>query len=66
MTTENVKDFSAICYFFSRLLEEKTNVPVGIINASWGGTPVEAWVSEKDCKTFRSMYIRRPCMRIQN
>ena len=52
MTTENVKDFSAICYFFSRLLEEKTNVPVGIINASWGGTPVEAWVSEKGLQNF--------------
>lgn len=52
MNKDNVKDYSAICYFFSRLLEEKTGVPVGIINSSWGGTPVEAWMSEDGLKEF--------------
>ena len=66
MTTENVKDFSAICYFFSRLLEEKANVPVGIINASWGGTPVEAWVSEKGLQNFPEGFAVSMPLRRQN
>lgn len=31
---------------------EKTEVPVGIINSSWGGTPIEAWISEEGLKEF--------------
>lgn len=50
MTQEYVQSFSALCYFFSKLLEEKTGVPVGIINSSWGGTPIEAWISEDGLK----------------
>lgn len=34
---------SAVAYFFSKYLREKLNVPVGVINASVGGTPIEAW-----------------------
>lgn len=45
-TPENVMDFSALAYFFAKELNAKTGVPVGIINSSWGGTPVEAWISE--------------------
>lgn len=52
MTQEYVQSFSALCYFFSKLLEEKTGVPVGIINSSWGGTPIEAWISEDGLKDF--------------
>lgn len=52
MTKEYVQNFSALCYFFAKLLEEKTGVPVGIINSSWGGTPVEAWISEEGLKDF--------------
>ena len=43
---ENVMNFSALAYFMAKELNAKTNVPVGIINSSWGGTPVEAWISE--------------------
>ncbi|HET8828901.1 MAG TPA: sialate O-acetylesterase [Pelobium sp.] len=42
---ENAKQFSAAAYFFARDLHVDQNVPVGIISASWGGTPAEAWVS---------------------
>jgi sialate O-acetylesterase len=41
-----VKDFSAVGYFFGRDLHRARHVPVGIIHASWGGTPAEAWTSE--------------------
>jgi sialate O-acetylesterase len=45
-TPEAVKDFTAVGYFFGRDLEKARHVPVGIIHASWGGTPAEAWTSE--------------------
>ena len=37
--------FTAVGYFFGRSLHQKLNVPVGIINSSWGGTAVEAWIA---------------------
>ncbi len=40
-------DFSAIGYFFAKEVGERLGVPVGMINASVGGTPVQAWTSEK-------------------
>lgn len=39
-----IKSFSAVGYFFARELYEKLGVPVGILNTSWGGTRVEAWM----------------------
>jgi sialate O-acetylesterase len=41
-----VKDFTAVGYFFGRDLYRARHVPIGIIHASWGGTPAEAWTSE--------------------
>ena len=43
---ETVKDFTAVGYFFARYLHRARHVPVGILHASWGGTPAEAWTSE--------------------
>ncbi|HSQ75063.1 MAG TPA: sialate O-acetylesterase, partial [Bacteroidota bacterium] len=40
-----VPEFSATAFFFGRKLHEALGVPVGLIHASWGGTPVEAWIS---------------------
>ncbi len=44
-TPASIKDFSAVAYFFGRELLQTQNVPIGIIDASWGGTPAEAWTS---------------------
>ncbi len=40
---EDMKKFSAIGYFFGKKLNGELNVPVGLINSSWGGTPAEVW-----------------------
>ncbi len=42
---ETVADFSAVGYYFGRSLHQETGVPVGLIDATWGGTVAEAWVS---------------------
>lgn len=39
-----VAGFSAIGYFFGKKLNDNLKLPVGLINASWGGTPAESWV----------------------
>jgi sialate O-acetylesterase len=39
-----MNDFSAVGYYFARKLSETMGVPVGMINASWGGSPIEAWI----------------------
>ncbi len=49
---EDVRPFSAVAYFFARKLYEKYHVPIGLINASVGGTPIEAWTSESGLKEF--------------
>ncbi|MEJ1240097.1 sialate O-acetylesterase [Chryseolinea sp. T2] len=40
----SVTGFSAVGYFFGKKLNENLHLPVGLINASWGGTPAESWV----------------------
>lgn len=44
-TPQHVGGFTAVGYFFARDMHEKLGVPVGLVHASWGGTPVEAWMS---------------------
>jgi sialate O-acetylesterase len=49
---ESVSQFSATAYFFGLMLNKSLNVPVGIINSSWGGTRIEPWISESGVKNF--------------
>ncbi len=46
-TPESIPNFSAVGYFFGRKLNKDLNVPVGLINSSWGGTMIEPWISRK-------------------
>ncbi|MDX2020003.1 MAG: sialate O-acetylesterase [Deltaproteobacteria bacterium] len=48
---ESAADFSAVAYFFGRRLLNTLNVPVGLVGTWWGGTPVEAWTSERGLKS---------------
>lgn len=52
---EEVRPFSAVAYFFAKKIYEKYKVPVGIINASVGGTPIQAWTSEQGLKDFPAL-----------
>ncbi|MCC9167719.1 sugar-binding domain-containing protein [Pontibacter harenae] len=45
--SERVKAASAVAYFFARDLHSELNVPIGILQSTWGGTPVEAWTSRE-------------------
>lgn len=51
----DVRPFSAVAYFFAKKIHLKYKVPIGVINASVGGTPIEAWISEDGFKDFASM-----------
>ena len=44
-TPQTAAAFSAVAYFFGREIAAKENVPVGLIDSTWGGTPADAWVS---------------------
>jgi len=51
-TGTNVNRFSATAYFFALSIYQREHVAIGIINASWGGTPIESWISADGYKTF--------------
>ena len=52
VTPKTILDYSAVAYFFARDLNGKYHVPIGIINASVGGSPAEAWMSVEALKEF--------------
>lgn len=49
---KDIGPFTAVGYFFAKNLYEKYHVPIGLINSSVGGTPIEAWISEEGLKDF--------------
>ena len=44
-TPETAAKFSAVAYFYGREIAAKENVPVGLIDSTWGGTPADSWIS---------------------
>lgn len=48
----SVAEFSAACYFFGRDLERTSGAPVGLIHPSWGGTPIQSWLSRSALSGF--------------
>lgn len=53
-TPATAGSFSAIAWYFSRELQRKLEVPVGIIHSSWGATPIESWT---DRRTLQSTSV---------
>lgn len=54
-TSKSVADFSAAGYFFGRDLHKYRNVPIGLIDTSWGGTYIETWTSKEALATMPDM-----------
>ena len=46
------RNFSAVGYYYGLQLQRILNVPVGIINSSWGGTIIEAWIDAESQKDY--------------
>ena len=49
---ETAASFSAVGYFFGKMLHQELGVPIGLVNTSWGGTPSESWTSREMLSTF--------------
>ncbi|MBO9635183.1 MAG: glycoside hydrolase family 88 protein [Chitinophagaceae bacterium] len=49
---QGAREFSAVGYGFAKILQQQLGVPVGIIQATWGGTPIQGWMSEANLKEF--------------
>lgn len=52
---DTVREFSAACFYFARELQQTVNVPMGLIQAAWGGSRIEAWTSSTALRTQGGM-----------
>ncbi|MBO9151536.1 sialate O-acetylesterase [Chitinophaga sp. GCM10012297] len=57
---KSVSEMSAVGYLFAKIVQQKLDVPVGIILTSWGGTRIEAWMSAQSLQHFPSAKIPLP------
>ena len=62
LNKQNAWPFSAVGYFLGKKMFEKNKVAQGIIVNSWGGTPIEAWISEDSLKADYPMLIKKTQM----
>lgn len=68
-TSANVADFTAVGYFFARELTKELNIPIGLINTSWGGTHVETWTSREafaNSEEFKAMIAGMPRLNLDS
>ena len=59
LTKQNAWLFSAVGSFLGKRMYEKTKVPQGIIVNSWGGTPIEAWISKDSLMKDYPMLVKK-------
>jgi sialate O-acetylesterase len=43
VSSEAAANFSAVAWYFAKKINLEENIPIGIVDASWGGSPAEAW-----------------------
>lgn len=55
---DNVWEFSAVAYFFGQQLQEILDVPVGMIHTSWGGSSVQAWISNEMISNYQTVDLQ--------
>lgn len=51
-SAENIRDFSAVAYFFAKELQAKLNVPIGILVTAYGGATAQGWMSEEALQAY--------------
>lgn len=56
-SAKTVREFSAIGYQFARMLQQKLGVPIGIIQSAYGGTDIEAWITQDALKDFNDFKV---------
>ncbi|WP_326983134.1 sialate O-acetylesterase [Chryseobacterium sp. MYb264] len=49
---QTISNFSAVAYFFAKEMYQYNKIPVGILHASLGGSPIQAWMDENSLKKF--------------
>ncbi|ANF53009.1 9-O-acetylesterase [Chryseobacterium glaciei] len=49
---QSIQNFSAVAYFFAKEMYQYNKIPVGIINSSLGGSPIQAWMDESSLKKY--------------
>jgi len=57
---EAVSNFSATAYYFGKMLYERLRVPIGLVNISYGGSPVEAFMDAETLKAFPEIKVPAP------
>lgn len=53
----SVSNFSAVAYFFGEQLQKVLECPVGMIHTSWGGSTVQAWISNEILSSFQKINL---------
>lgn len=64
-SSATVPEFSSVAYFYARKLWKELNVPVGVIDCTWGGTPAESWTSHQTLKQVMGFQKRWPKWKAQ-
>jgi sialate O-acetylesterase len=67
-TPAHARDFSAVCWFMGQQLRQRLKVPIGLIDASYGGSTIQAWLGpvalatggDPDAKALLQLYNEKP------
>lgn len=54
-TPESVGNFSATAYYFAKNLNKVLNIPIGIITSNWGGSAIEAWMTQESLNAIEGL-----------
>ena len=57
-SAENVSNFSATAYFFGLQLYKTLNIPIGLVNSSWGGSSIQAWMTPEALKQYPEISLK--------
>lgn len=52
----NAKTFSAVAFYFGQMVEQNTDIPIGLINLAVGGSPLEAWLREEATRSDTTLH----------